>query len=99
MRYDWRVIATTVAVAAIAGWVVTRSGSAPDEDLDDIDRDLAELTQALRLDQTIESELIPPADAETALPTTLQYRRVVQFWQPALASMTRRERRRRSARE
>ena len=95
MRYDWRIIAVVTVVAALVGWYAMRTVGGDDVDLDEIDRDLATLSQTLRADQTVESDLLPQGAAQVVMPNAMQYSRVIQFWAPALASGERRERRRR----
>jgi hypothetical protein len=86
MTVDWRALAGIAAAAAVAGWLLVRSPAAPDVDFEEIDRDLATLIEALQDDQTIESALLPPRSAAVEIPSTLPYRRPIQFWQPAFAA-------------
>jgi hypothetical protein len=86
MTLDWRVLAGIAVVAAIAGWLLVRHTAPSDVDFDEIDRDLATLTEALQYDQRIESALLPPRSAAVELPSSLPYRRAIQFWQPAFAA-------------
>jgi len=79
--------------AALAGWLLTRSGG--DEPDTDIDGELAELAQALRADQTIAAELLPPAVPGGSFPSTFEYRGLAQFWQPAMGPGTAHQRPRR----
>jgi hypothetical protein len=84
MRWDWKVLVAIVVAAATAGWLLTRSVHEPEVDLTEIDRDLAELSQALRADAATEIELIPLASAGIHLPNALTYRRASDFWRPVL---------------
>ena len=94
MRYDWRIVTAVVLAAALAGWLLTRSGGG-EPDTDDIEGELAELAQALRADQTIAAELLPPAIPGGSLPSTFEYRGLAQFWQPAMGAGTAHQRPRR----
>ena len=93
MKYDWKIVTAVVVAAALAGWLLTRSGGG-EADTADIDRELTELAQALRSD-TIEAELQPPAVPGGSFPSTLEYRGLPQFWQPAMGARTAHERPRR----
>lgn len=85
MTYDWRVLAGVAAASALAGWLIVRQPAEPEVDLDEIDRDLATLAEALQRDQTIEADVLPPNVANVELPSSLPYRRPVKFWEPAFA--------------
>jgi hypothetical protein len=87
------VLVGIVLAAAAAGWLLTRSVYEPETDLADVDRDLEELSQALRADASADLELIPRASAGIYLPSVLTYRRSADFWRPALTGGPRRERR------
>jgi hypothetical protein len=75
-----------VVIAAIVGWLVMRLGGNEEVDVADIERELTELSEALRLDQMIELHVLPSAVPDATVPTTLHYRRLVPFWQPAFAA-------------
>ena len=55
-------------------------------DADQIERKLAALAWALRLDETIEATVFPSAVSEPALGGAIDYRHPARFWQPAFAS-------------
>jgi hypothetical protein len=93
MRWDWKELMGVVVVAAAAGWLLTRSVYEPAADLIDVDRDLEELSQALRADATADLELVPRVSAGISLPNVLTYRRASDFWRPALGGDPRRGRR------
>ncbi len=84
MKWDWKVLVGILIAAATAGWLLTRSVHEPEADLTDVDRDLAELSEALRADAAMDVELIPRASAGIYLPNVLAYRRSSDFWGPAL---------------
>ena len=86
MRLNWRVLIGVAAIAAIAGWLGTRLIPRPDVDAAALENDLEEIANVLRRDQTIEVDVIPPPVATVDIPSTLPYRRTVQFWQPAFAA-------------
>ncbi len=93
MRWDWKLLVAVVVAAVAAGWLLTRSVREPESDLDGVDTDLAELSQALRADAAADIELIPRASAGIHLPNILKYRRPADFWRPAIGGAPRRGRR------
>jgi hypothetical protein len=83
MRYDWRVLTAVVIVAIAAGWFLTRSVQQPTADELETERDLSELSEALREDQNTEFEVArTESTSMQRFPTSLQYRRAVDFWRP-----------------
>ncbi len=84
MRWDWKVLVGIVLAAVAAGWLLTRSVHESEAELADIDRDLAELSGALRADAVTENDLVPRASAGIHLPNVLVYRRSSEFWAPAM---------------
>jgi hypothetical protein len=94
LRYDWRIVTAAAVAAALAGWLLMRSGGG-EPDTADIDRELAELAQALRGDQTIVADLLPPAVPGGSFPSTFEYRSLALFWQPAMGAGRAHERPRR----
>jgi hypothetical protein len=89
MNWDWKVLVGIMIAAATAGWLLTRSVHEPQVDLTDVDRDLVELSAALRADAAMDVELIPRTSAGIRLPNVLAYRRSADFWGPALRRGTR----------
>lgn len=86
MKYDWRVLAGAVIVAVAAGWFLTRSVYEPTTDDLEIDRDLGELSEALRADQNTDFEVArTESTSMQRFPTSLQYRRAADFWRPVFA--------------
>ncbi len=84
MRYDWKILAGVAAASALIGWLIVRQPAGPpDDDFEEIDRDLTTLAQALRYDETIETYVHPPGLVDLELPGTVSYRRTVKFWEPA----------------
>lgn len=86
MTHDWRILGAVVAGAALAGWLLVRLAGSRDVRPDEIDRDLAALSEALRHDRTIEAEVLPPPVRHSSLPSTTPYRRAALFWQSALTT-------------
>jgi hypothetical protein len=91
MRYDWKILAGVAAASAVIGWLVVRqpAGSPDVDDVDEIERDLTTLAQALRYDESIETYVHPPGLVDLELPGTVEYRRSVKFWEPAFPSRSR----------
>lgn len=84
MGRNWWVLVAVVGAAATAGWLSMRLLARQEVDTADIDRDLAELADALRLDETIEaSDTLPPVP-RAAVPNPLALLRPVLFWRPVL---------------
>ncbi len=89
MRWDWKVLLGVVVAAVAAGWFFTRTVHEPDLDFDAIDRDLGDLSAALRADDVDGAELVPRFSVGIHFPTTIQYRRASDFWRPAVGNMGR----------
>ena len=92
MQWDWKVLVGVVVAAAAAGWFFTRTVHEPDIDFEAVDRDLLDLSVALRGDDVADIELIPKFSAGIRFPATIQYRRASDFWRPAVGSIGRMER-------
>jgi hypothetical protein len=86
MTHDWRILGAVVAAAAIAGWLLVQLAGSRALDSGEIERGLAELSEALRHDRTIEAEVMPPPVRRSALPSTSPYRRAALFWRSALTT-------------
>lgn len=89
MRWDWKVLLGVVGAAVVAGWFFTRTVHEPEVDFDAIDRDLADLSVALRADDVDPAELVPRFSAGIHFPATIQYRRASDFWGPAVGKVGR----------
>jgi hypothetical protein len=89
MKWDWKVLVGVVVAAAAAGWFFTRTVHEPDIDFAVIDRDLSDLSVALRADDIGDVELIPKFSTGIRFPTTIQYRRASAFWPPVVGSVGR----------
>jgi hypothetical protein len=81
MRGRWQIFIGVAVAAAIAGWLMTRSAGEPALDPDEVDRDLADLVDALRQDQRPASDLFPPAAPPVQVPAAARYRKALQFWE------------------
>jgi len=85
MRWDWKALVGLVVAAVAAGWLLTRSVHEPEpDDLGDVETDLADLSQALRVEAAIKIDLVPRTSAGIHLPTVAKYRRPAEFWRPAI---------------
>jgi hypothetical protein len=89
MQWDWKVLVGVVVAAAAAGWFFTREVHEPEIDFEAIDRDLADLSLALRADDIGAGELIPNFSAGFRFPNTVQYRRLPEFWRPVMGGIDR----------
>ena len=89
MQWDWKALVGVVVVAAAAGWFFTRTVHEPDVDFEAIDRDLADLSLALRADDIGDGELIPKFSSGIHFPSTGQYRRPSEFWRPVVGNIGR----------
>lgn len=86
MRSDWRILVGVAVVAAVVGWLAMRTVSPPEVDPQEMDVGLAELAEALRLDEHPEAEIFPPAVEPVQIRPTVRYRKALQFWQPAVGA-------------
>jgi hypothetical protein len=80
------VLVAVVLLAGLVGWTVMRFTGASDDSMDDaeVQTALRGLTDALRLDERIEWQVMPDmVPAAARFPNTATYRRTVQFWRPA----------------
>lgn len=89
MKWDWKVLVGVVVAAAAVGWFFTRTVHEPNVDFEAIDRDLAELSVALRAADIGDVELIPKFSSGIRFPATIQYRRASDFWRPVVGSVGR----------
>jgi hypothetical protein len=71
------------AAAAPTAMVPPPPGDGDESDV--IARELETLTQALVTDQRIADRVMPRVNDVLDIPSTVQYRRAPDFWQPALA--------------
>ena len=90
MQWDWKVLVGIMVAAVVAGWFLTRTVHEPTvDDSADLDRELAELAQALRGDQAIGADIIPPLATGVHFPSSLPYRRPTDFWRSVLGETRR----------